>query len=73
MKSKEAGKKFVCKHITIRPDQNEKIKDWPHGLLSQLTQEALDLIFDGCDEGIMKDSSNVKKLKISSYLERRQK
>jgi len=46
MKSKEAGKKFVCKHITIRPDQNERIKNWPHGELSKLTQDPLDLILN---------------------------
>jgi hypothetical protein len=46
MRAKDTNKRFVCKHITIRPDQNERTKNWPHGLLSKITQDALDAFSD---------------------------
>jgi hypothetical protein len=42
----KGDKKFICKHITIRPDQNERIKKWPHGVLSGIIQDALDSLTD---------------------------
>jgi hypothetical protein len=66
---KEVDKKFVCKHITIRPDQNERIRNWPHGVLSKLTQDVLDVVSDEeIEENYLKRASR-KKLLLKSRLD----
>ena len=69
MRRREAGKKYVCKHITVRPDQSDKIRNWPHGLLSMLTQDALDALSDSnIDEDCLKEALESRQLNIKICL-----
>jgi hypothetical protein len=61
----KGDKKFVCKHITIRPDQNERLKKWSHGVLSGLIQDVLDSLSDqDIEDNYINIHASGKKIKV---------